>query len=339
MGMSSTQAQTQQLVPPGFRFHPTDEELVDYYLRKKVASRRIDLNVIKDVDLYKIEPWDLQEKCRLGGPGEEEQNEWYFFSHKDKKYPTGTRTNRATAAGFWKATGRDKPIYANKQRQLVGMRKTLVYYKGRAPNGHKSDWIMHEYRLETNENGPPQEEGWVVCRVFKKRLPTTRRESDHDAPCWYLDEDGPFMHDLNSPMSRMPPHHAMSQLQEQHLQMLNNTYKRELKLQFQMPSHHVLNTIPHELESPSFHSLLVSPDHQSNSHHAHQHVQLMDDAVDQVTDWRVLDKFVASQLSHDATKGVDYTDEGDIIQVNEKQEVATDYASTSTSSSQVDPWK
>jgi hypothetical protein len=47
-------------VPPGFRFHPTDEELVDYYLRKKIASKRIDLDVIKDVDLYKIEPWDLQ---------------------------------------------------------------------------------------------------------------------------------------------------------------------------------------------------------------------------------------------------------------------------------------
>lgn len=47
-------------VPPGFRFHPTDEELVDYYLRKKVALKKIDLDVIKDVDLYKIEPWDLQ---------------------------------------------------------------------------------------------------------------------------------------------------------------------------------------------------------------------------------------------------------------------------------------
>jgi hypothetical protein len=81
----------------------------------------------------------------------EEQNDWYFFSHKDKKYPTGTRTNRATGAGFWKATGRDKPIYTN--NCLVGMRKTLVFYKGRAPNGQKSDWIMHEYRLETNENG------------------------------------------------------------------------------------------------------------------------------------------------------------------------------------------
>lgn len=47
-------------VPPGFRFHPTDEELIDYYLRKKVGSKRIDVDVIKDVDLYKIEPWDLQ---------------------------------------------------------------------------------------------------------------------------------------------------------------------------------------------------------------------------------------------------------------------------------------
>ena len=84
------------------------------------------------------------EKCRIGsGP----QNDWYFFSHKDKKYPTGTRTNRATAAGFWKATGRDKAIYASGARR-IGMRKTLVFYKGREPHGQKSDWIMHEYRLE-----------------------------------------------------------------------------------------------------------------------------------------------------------------------------------------------
>jgi len=47
-------------VPPGFRFHPTDGELVGYYLRKKVASHKIDLDVIKEIDLYRIEPWDLQ---------------------------------------------------------------------------------------------------------------------------------------------------------------------------------------------------------------------------------------------------------------------------------------
>ena len=91
------------------------------------------------------------ERCRIGN---EEQHEWYFFSHKDKKYPTGTRTNRATMAGFWKATGRDKSVY--ERTKLIGMRKTLVFYKGRAPNGQKTDWIMHEYRLETVENAPPQ---------------------------------------------------------------------------------------------------------------------------------------------------------------------------------------
>lgn len=91
------------------------------------------------------------ERCRIGY---EERNEWYFFSHKDKKYPTGTRTNRATMAGFWKATGRDKAVYD--KSKLIGMRKTLVFYKGRAPNGQKTDWIMHEYRLESDENAPPQ---------------------------------------------------------------------------------------------------------------------------------------------------------------------------------------
>ncbi|URE33242.1 NAC domain-containing protein [Musa troglodytarum] len=150
-------------VPPGFRFHPTEEELLNFYLRKKVACEKVDLDVIRDVDLNKLEPWDIQ------GVADAQR-------HKDKKYPTGTRTNRATAAGFWKATGRDKVICSSIKR--IGMRKTLVFYKGRAPHGQKSDWIMHEYRLDdrSNMSYPPnvckatnQEDGWVVCRVFKKK--------------------------------------------------------------------------------------------------------------------------------------------------------------------------
>ncbi|XP_074587017.1 NAC domain-containing protein 43-like [Curcuma longa] len=195
--MSIIQVNGQSVVPPGFRFHPTEEELLSYYLRKKVSSQQIDLDVIRDVDLNKLEPWDIQEKCRIGSSTP--QSDWYFFSHKDKKYPTGTRTNRATAAGFWKATGRDKLIYSGARR--IGMRKTLVFYTGRAPHGQKSDWIMHEYRLEdhpqdliriggavlgettisTSIIDHNQEEGWVVCRVFKKKNLHHHRHH-HDRP-------------------------------------------------------------------------------------------------------------------------------------------------------------
>ncbi|KAM7253266.1 hypothetical protein ACFE04_025884 [Oxalis oulophora] len=154
-------------VPPGFRFHPTDEELLHYYLKKKVSFQKFDMDVIREVDLNKMEPWELQERCRIGSTP---QNEWYFFSHKDRKYPTGSRTNRATSAGFWKATGRDKCIRNSYKK--IGMRKTLVFYRGRAPHGQKTDWIMHEYRLEeTNDpdQGNLNEDGWVICRVFKKK--------------------------------------------------------------------------------------------------------------------------------------------------------------------------
>ncbi|CAL9187435.1 unnamed protein product [Musa hybrid cultivar] len=156
-------------VPPGFRFHPTDEELLLYYLKKKVSFEKFELEVIREVDLNNVEPWDLQERCRIGSAP---QDEWYFFSHKDRKYPTGSRTNRATGAGFWKATGRDKCIRNSYER--IGMRKTLVFYRGRAPHGQKTDWIMHEYRLDDSDDaqgeaGGGSDDGWVVCRVFKKK--------------------------------------------------------------------------------------------------------------------------------------------------------------------------
>ncbi|GMI76365.1 NAC 007, VASCULAR RELATED NAC-DOMAIN PROTEIN 4, EMBRYO DEFECTIVE 2749 [Hibiscus trionum] len=329
-------------VPPGFRFHPTDEELVDYYLRKKIASKKIDLDVIKDVDLYRIEPWDLQELCRLGS---EEQNEWYFFSHKDKKYPTGTRTNRATKAGFWKATGRDKAIYS--RHSLIGMRKTLVFYKGRAPNGQKSDWIMHEYRLETNETGTSHEEGWVICRVFKKRMSTVRKMGEYESSCWY------DMQELDSPRPIPLPNASYYH---------HYPCKQELKLQYNMP-HDPFLQLP-LLDNPSVHqsahgnyggktgSTLQASTLTQEEHIRSLYYNTAEQAVDEVTDWRVLDKFVASQLSHEeASKENKYCSNADTsFHVAEQMDLASneserpeialqEYASTSTSSCQIDLWK
>lgn len=45
---------------PGFRFHPTDEELVSFYLKRKVEKRRpLSIEIIKQIDIYKYDPWDL----------------------------------------------------------------------------------------------------------------------------------------------------------------------------------------------------------------------------------------------------------------------------------------
>ncbi|ONK55127.1 uncharacterized protein A4U43_UnF7320 [Asparagus officinalis] len=114
-----------------------------------------------EVDLHTREPWELPDGAKLS------DNEWYFFSFRDRKYATGSRTNRATKSGYWKATGKDRTVYHPKTRGIVGMRKTLVFYSGRAPNGAKTGWVMHEFRLE-NPNTPPKED-WVLCRVFHKR--------------------------------------------------------------------------------------------------------------------------------------------------------------------------
>ncbi|KAA0058076.1 NAC domain-containing protein 92 [Cucumis melo var. makuwa] len=115
-------------LPPGFRFHPTDEELISYYLTQKLSDSSFTSKAIGVVDLNKNEPWDLPAKATMG------EKEWYFFSLRDRKYPTGLRTNRATEAGYWKTTGKDKEIFGV-GHALVGMKKTLVFYKGRAPRG------------------------------------------------------------------------------------------------------------------------------------------------------------------------------------------------------------
>ncbi|PKA57973.1 NAC domain-containing protein 74 [Apostasia shenzhenica] len=132
-------------LPPGFRFHPTDEELVNYYLKRKIHGLKIELDIIPEVDLYKCEPWELADKSFLPS----RDPEWYFFGPRDRKYPNGFRTNRATRAGYWKSTGKDRRV--NSQNRAIGMKKTLVYYRGRAPQGIRTDWVMHEYRLDDKE--------------------------------------------------------------------------------------------------------------------------------------------------------------------------------------------
>ncbi|KNA24215.1 hypothetical protein SOVF_017620 [Spinacia oleracea] len=189
-------------LPPGFRFHPTDEELVVQYLKRKVYDCPLPASIIPEVDVCKSDPWDL--------PGDKGQ-ERYFFSTREAKYPNGNRSNRATVSGYWKATGKDKAVVAggksnhhhgnhhNNSPLIVGMKKTLVFYRGKPPNGSRTDWIMHEYRLvDTSQalinpqalnspfkRGLLQKTGeatgdWVLCRIFLKKRNNAAAKNDQE---------------------------------------------------------------------------------------------------------------------------------------------------------------
>ncbi|RDY07118.1 NAC domain-containing protein 82 [Mucuna pruriens] len=162
---------------PGFRFHPSGVELVVYFLKRKVMGKKFCDGVITELDIYKYAPWDLPDKsCLRTG-----ELEWYFFCSLEKKYGSGSRMNRATEIGYWKATGKDRVVQHN--NQTVGMIKTLIFHTGKSPHGERTNWVMHEYRLEDKNLAEEiAQDSYVVCKVFQKEGVGPRNGAQYARP-------------------------------------------------------------------------------------------------------------------------------------------------------------
>nr|UBT01677.1 NAC transcription factor 73 [Litchi chinensis] len=153
---------------PGFRFSPTDVELISYYLKKKLEGLEKCVEVIPEVEICKYEPWDLPAKSII-----QSENEWFFFSARGRKYPNGSQSRRATELGYWKATGKERNIKSG--NEVIGTKRTLVFHKGRAPKGERTEWIMHEYCMEGRS-----QDSLVICRLRKNadfRLNSTSNQN------------------------------------------------------------------------------------------------------------------------------------------------------------------
>ncbi|KAK9272544.1 hypothetical protein L1049_002917 [Liquidambar formosana] len=158
-------------LPIGFRFHPTDEELVVHYLKRKALSLPLPASVIPEFDVFQTEPWGL--------PGDLKERRYYFSKRKGN----WSRCKRPTGSGYWKVVGKDKQIVASGSNQAVGRKKTMVFYEGKRPHASRTRWVIHEYCLGGSGTTPisTQEsmvemEDWVVYRVFQKKRKTKDTE-------------------------------------------------------------------------------------------------------------------------------------------------------------------
>ncbi|KAK7382944.1 hypothetical protein VNO78_28608 [Psophocarpus tetragonolobus] len=149
-------------LPPGFRFYPTEEELVGFYLHNQLqlqGQRHDTTRVIPVIDINGVDPWNLPslagEVCRR------DMEQWFFFWPRQER----SRPNRTTASGYWKATGSPVHVYSS-HTKVIGMKKTMVFYKGKAPTGRKTKWKMHEYKAILNSHPPKLKHEFSLCRVY-----------------------------------------------------------------------------------------------------------------------------------------------------------------------------
>ncbi|VVB18012.1 unnamed protein product [Arabis nemorensis] len=142
-------------LPPGFRFFPTDEELVVHFLHRKAS----------------LLPWKA-----LG-----EGRQWYFYSRKTQ--------DRVTSNGYWGSMGIDEPIFTSSTRKKVGIKKYLTFYLGDS----QTNWVMQEYSLpdssssssrsskrssRASSSSKPDYSKWVICRVYEQNC--SEEEDDED---------------------------------------------------------------------------------------------------------------------------------------------------------------
>ncbi|XP_041991421.1 NAC domain-containing protein 104-like [Salvia splendens] len=144
-------------LPPGFRFYPTDEELLVHFLHRKATLLPYHPDVIPDLDLYPYDPWDLDGKAMSEG------KKWYFYSRRT--------SNRVTESGYWQSMGVEDAIYSSGGKK-IGVKKYSTFYIGEPSEGVKTNWIMHEYKVSSSRkktsNSMIDHSKWVVCRVYEE---------------------------------------------------------------------------------------------------------------------------------------------------------------------------
>ncbi|CAL9211942.1 unnamed protein product [Musa hybrid cultivar] len=125
------------LVPSGYRFLPTAEELLVDYLANWVAGAPLPGRAVAFADVYGTEPWNL-----LGS----DRQEGYFFAERKPKNSGGSRVDRKAGSGSWTLYKKQETVKSmvGGREMVVGRKSCLSFNDGRRKN---SGWTMYEFEM------------------------------------------------------------------------------------------------------------------------------------------------------------------------------------------------
>ncbi|KAK6141644.1 hypothetical protein DH2020_024617 [Rehmannia glutinosa] len=116
---------------------------------------------------------------------EEDQNSWYFFTPRERKYGNGRRPQRSAGNGYWKAVGKDTQIIHN--GVVIGYKRVLDFLTGKYPKGERTEWKMHEYltkdqkdQLHNLPSTSAKLNDCVLCKIYKNERVVNKRKRDGD---------------------------------------------------------------------------------------------------------------------------------------------------------------
>ncbi|KAH1128639.1 hypothetical protein J1N35_000017 [Gossypium stocksii] len=163
-------------MPIGYRFRPTDEELVVHYLKRKALNLPLPASVIPEFDVFQTDPGSL--------PGDVKEKR-YFFSNRYGNDSNNKKRKRVVAgSGYWKPIGKEKPILASGTNQVVGVRQALIFCERKPCTDTKPRWLLHQFRLvgfadQTQMTKREWHGDWVVFKVIQRK----RNAKKHGVIC------------------------------------------------------------------------------------------------------------------------------------------------------------
>ncbi|KAL3730110.1 hypothetical protein ACJRO7_027157 [Eucalyptus globulus] len=150
--------------PVGVRFKPMEDQLVGHYLTKKLKGKET-VCEIPELDIYNLEPSELFARYNELSSLPLDGNEGFFLC------PRGHKRKRKTEGGFWKETCAKRVIQAPDTGEQIGLRRSLVYHKGRQRDAHRTNSHMYEYHLKSNVSDSEISDpaAWVLCHIINKK--------------------------------------------------------------------------------------------------------------------------------------------------------------------------